>query len=282
MSRYVKIFSSHLILLVTCQFYDCINKVEDIIPIAGSRTMEPIIKNTAAAFTKNQNMNVGITANGSMEGFDFLIRGKSEIADSSVRMPYDRLLEARKRGIAIKEFLIAYDVIVPIVHPANSLDNLFLGQYADIYTGLLRDWKDVGGSPGKISVVDRDESSGTKLILQNRFFESRNVLEGKIIQHSNSDVVLYVAKNKDSIGYISMSSYIKKVKPVMINGFRATPENVVKGYYPLYRELYLYVNERSYKGVIKAYIDFILSKKGQDIIQTGGFIPVALMKKIVK
>ena len=282
MNRYQKLFSSYIIVLVTCQFYGCKKEVEDIIPIAGSITMEPIIRSTVAAFTKNQNMNLEITVNGSMEGFVFLIRGKSKIADSSVRMPNDRLLEARKRGISIKEFLIAYDVIVPIVHPANSLDNLFLGQFADIYTGLLRDWKDIGGIPGKISVVDHDESSGTTLIMHDRFFESRNVLEGRIILHSNSDVVLYVAKNKNSIGYISMSSYIKKVKPVMINGFKATSENVVNGYYPLYRELYLYVNERSYSGVIKAYIDFILSKKGQDIIQTSGFIPVALMKKITK
>jgi phosphate transport system substrate-binding protein len=274
------ILSAFSIFLVAPLFCGCTREAEKVIRVAGSKTMVSIIKNTSAAFVKTHNIRIEIDADESVRGFESLIGGSCDIVNSSIRIPAVQLLEAQRKTVAIKEILIAYDMIVPIVHPLNPINNLFLGQFSDIYNGLLRDWKDVGGYAGQILLVDWYDSSDTKLAMHEKFFESGNTIAGRNIQYSGNGIISYISKHKNSIGYISKIEYNKNVKPVLINGVGATPENVANGCYPLYREIYFYINEKFYKGTIKIYIDFVLSKKGQEILQNAGFIPAAFMKKI--
>jgi phosphate transport system substrate-binding protein len=167
-----------------------------------------------------------------------------------------------------------------VVNPANGVENLFVGQMADIYTGLITDWKSVGGSPGKIVVVDRDDVSGTKQYMCDRIFESKNMAAGSVKKNCDSSVVSYVAQNRSAIGYISKIYCNRSVKAVNINGFAATRENVEKGYYPLYRELFLYVNDKSFNGEVRAFIEYMLGSDGQKLLKNSGFIPLSDMSKL--
>ena len=248
------------------------------ITMKGSTTMGPLMKKMVESFGKTSKGKIQLGIVGSLKGLSLLLQGKIDIADSSTRMPVDKLGEAQKKGIIIKEILIGYDIIIPVVHRSNKVRNLFLGQFADMYIGLIRDWKDVDGDPGKIIVVDRFNESGTKLVMSERFFESNTVGGESVTMNCDSNVVTYVADHPHAIGYISKSFAMPSVKAVSINGFGATLENIEKNYYPLYRELYLYMNEKSYKGQVKSFVDYIVSKQGQAILQQNGFIPVDRIK----
>jgi phosphate transport system substrate-binding protein len=251
----------------------CAKDIQDITMI-GSTTMGPVMKQLAKSYDKMNRSRIKVVTTGSLTGLSLLVDGKNDIADSSVKIPAELLWESQKKGMAIREILVGYDIIIPIVHRTNAVGNLFLGQLADIYAGLIRDWKEVGGSSGNIVVVDRIDASGTKLVMSEQFFESTKVVEGSIKINCDSNVVAFVAQHPNAVGYISKSFINSSIKSVDINGFGATIDNVEKKYYPLYRELYVYVDEKSFKGQIKSFIELLLSTKGQKILQQYGFIPV--------
>jgi phosphate transport system substrate-binding protein len=256
----------------------CGSGIKDV-TLKGSTTMGPLMNKMAESFNQSSKGKVQVGVVGSLKGISLLLEGKNDIVDSSVKIPADKLWEAQKKGIMIKEILMGYDIIIPIIHRSNNVGNLFLGQFADMYIGLIRDWSEVGGASGKIIVVDRFSDSGTKVVMSERFFESSTVSGENVVLNCDSKVVAFVAEHPNAIGYISKSYATPNIKAVNINGFSATIENVEKNYYPLYRELYLYTNEKSYAGQIKSFIDFVLSKNGQDILQQNGFIPVGHLKK---
>lgn len=249
------------------------------ITINGSVTMGPLMTKLVESYSQATGKDLKVTENGSLKGILLLLEGKSDIAVSSVKIHAPQVWEAQKKGIAVKEIPVGYDIIIPIVHRSNRINNLFQGQMADMYRGLIRDWKDAGGSPGKIIVVDRNPESGTKLVMDEIFFELTSVVEGSEKKNCDKDVITYVSQHPGAIGYISQSNMNASVKAVKINGANSMMENVEKNVYPLCRELYLYVNEKAYAGAIKSFIEFVLSKKGQDILKQNGFIPRARLQK---
>jgi phosphate transport system substrate-binding protein len=280
---YIKIhFFPFLFMALLIVSYGCVKGKEEVISVNGSKTMGPFITSASELYEKSNKVKISITSAGSLKGFEYFIKGKCDIVDSSVKIPTATLWEAQKKGIIIKEFLIGYDILVPIAHPSNTVRNLFQGQLGDMYMGLIKDWNDAGGIKGKIVVVDRDEQSGTRLVMNERFFETTKVVEGSVKKSTDAGVIDYVSKHRDAVGYISNSMMTSRVKAITINGFSATKDNVEKGYYPLYRELYLYTNEKSYKGNIKIFIDLIMGKQGQKLIEKAGFIPVTTMLKPAK
>jgi phosphate transport system substrate-binding protein len=266
------------IILSVSMLAGCGSGLKDV-TLKGSTTMGPLMKVMAESFNNSSKGKIQVGIVGSLKGISLLLDGKNDIADSSVKIPADKLWEAQKKGFSIKEILLGYDILIPIVHRSNHVDNLFLGQLADMYIGLIRDWKDVGGASGKIIVVDRFIDSGTKVVMSEKFFESNTVGGENVVMSCDSNVISFVAEHPNAIGYISKSFATPNVKAVNINGFSATVENVEKNYYPLYRELYLYLNETSYTGQIKSFIEFILSNKGQDILRQHGFLPISRLKK---
>jgi phosphate transport system substrate-binding protein len=281
MTQKVKVLTLCLMMIALIS-HGCGKKNEKIVQISGSRTMGPLLTTLAESYQKSHGATIAIQSPGSLKGISSLIEGTCDIAASSVKMPAQQVWEAQKKGLVLKEFIIAHDIITPVVHPSNMLKNLFLGQLSDMYTGLIKDWKNVEGKPGAIIVVDRDDYSGTRLLMNERFFEATTIVAGSIKKKSDIDVISYVAKHPTSVGYVSKRSCDKSVKAININGFSATMENIEKGYYPLHRELYIYVNEKSFAGDVKSFIDFCMDKSGQNLIEKSGFIPVTRMTKPVK
>lgn len=244
------------------------------ITIAGSVTAEAVMNTAADEFGKKQKALIRYIPAGSLPGIKKLLEGKCEMAVSSMKMPNNLLWDAQKKGILIKEFIVAYDVIVIIVNKSNSAGSLFMGQISDMYTGLLNDWESAAGYKGAITPVERDENSGTRNVMHNQFFESLNVSNAGITIKSDKAVVSYVSSHKNAIGYISRTFLDNSVKVIKIHGFDPSDVNTISGYYPLRREVYVYIKEKAFKGFPRAFIEMILSKKGQGIIKKAGFISV--------
>ena len=150
------------VLLVTLTFTGCSKKTECVIVIEGSTSACPVMKIIADRYISKNDVAFDIHCNGSKKGISGLIKEECNIAASSSKISSRVLDSAGSKGIKIKEFVFAYDIIIPIVNLSNPIENLSLEQLKSIYEGSIQNWIEVGGKPGKIMVVTRDDSSGTR------------------------------------------------------------------------------------------------------------------------
>ena len=234
--------------------------------IHGSTTMEPILKQIAEEYLKNNDVNLTIKGIGSESGIKSLLKKSCDIAVTSREISPKEKRDLKKKGLILKEFLIGYDAIVPIIHPKNPLKGLFLGQIGDIYKGFITDWKEFDSTPGKIEPVKRDALSGTNRFWQTRVMSSDPYKNDVIEKKSNSEILAYVAHHKNAIGYISKSFVNNEVKVLIVNNRPATVERILNKQYPIVRKLYIYGREESIKESVKSFIVYILSGKGKKIL----------------
>jgi phosphate transport system substrate-binding protein len=161
---------------------------------------------------------------------------------------------------------IAQDGIALVVHPQNTVGGLTLPQARDIFFGRILDWEEMGGTPGEIAVVSREDGSGTREAFEEMVMEEKRVTLTAIVMPSSEAVVEYVARHPTAIGYVSMSYLSPQVKALPIEGVSPTPEDAQSGAYPLTRPLYLLTGQEP-TGEAKAFIGFILSPAGQAIVE---------------
>ena len=272
----MKRFAWSIIILICFAwiFISCSKKDVKVVKIAGSTTIEPIARKAADILYKRKNISLEILANGSHKGIDLLNNGLCDIAESSVRISDHEKGLAAAKGVVIQEFAIAQDLIVPIVHKENTINDLSIGDLRDIYTGRERSWKGYGWNKETILPVCRGKLSGTGEIWNMVVLKSHSLSSSVIVKNSNSSVLAYVSENKGAIGYISYGFINSDVKTLSINGVKA---NISKGTdidYPLVRKLYLYGNGSTMTDAARSFIVFLLSNEGQKIISQEGFIPL--------
>ncbi|MCI0662397.1 MAG: substrate-binding domain-containing protein, partial [Acidobacteria bacterium] len=125
--------------------------------IVGSTTLLPIAEKAVDAFQKRKpGIKITLTGGGSQIGINALVDGLSDIAMSSRELKQEEKEKLQKKRTEAKGRIVAWDGIVPIVHPSNPVKNLTIAQLKDIYTGKVTDWQEVGGKKGAIVVVSRD------------------------------------------------------------------------------------------------------------------------------
>ena len=224
------------------------------------------------------NAEINIEPGGSKKGIEVLLSGKCDMAMCSAPISAEMLAHAEAKGIQIKGFSFASDMIVPIVHPSNPINNLSLRQLGKIYQGAIESWPIVGGRGLFIDVVARTASSGTGEVWKRVVLGPNRLKTGGIVRNSNSGVLAYVAEHPEAVGYISFSILNYEVKPLSINGVSPTVENAKQRNYPISRQLYLYVDQKALSHRLKSLIVFILSEKGQQLAKESGFIPRDLLK----
>ncbi len=236
------------------------------IRIDGSTTVLPIAQKAAEVFMKkNSGIKVYVSGSGSGTGIKALIDGTTNIATSSREAKEKEIDSAKTRNIVLTGHKIALDGIVPVVHPSMKINDLTLEQLRDIYNGKIKSWKELGGPDRPISVVSRDTSSGTYEVWEEKVLKGDKVRADALLVASNGQAVQTVAKNKFAIGYIGIGYLDKSVKPVMVNGKTASPKTVRDGSWPIARPLFMYTNGKP-SGVIGKFIDFVLSKEGQKVV----------------
>jgi phosphate transport system substrate-binding protein len=279
MHALTSVISAVLIALLCMGPSGCSKKKPPKIRIAGSTTILPFIKLVSEHYSGKGEIEILADASGSLKGVEALIARECDVAMCSSPIPPDIQAGAASRGIQIKGFPFAYDMIVPVVHPSNPVDNLSLDQLAAIYQGTVDSWDAVGGSPGKIDVVARAPSSGTREVWKQAVLKSTPGKEGWTIQDSNSGVLAYVAENPGAIGYISMAILNHEVKALSVDGVAPTIDNAKAGRYPISRELVLYVDDTDLSYPVKSLIVFVLSRHGQQLVRESAFIPQDVLKQ---
>jgi phosphate transport system substrate-binding protein len=182
--------------------------------------------------------------------------------------------QGKASGRKIKEIVVSYDMIVPIVHPSNKVKNLTVDQLKGIFDGSITNWKQVGGDDMNIVVVSRDSSSGTFEYWHESVMKKTDVRKDALMQASSGAIMNTVSNNKKAIGYDGFGYVDKTVKGLDVNGIKANLKNGKSGKYPISRKLYMYVDENNYSPEAKAFVNYLLSKEGQKKVSEAGFIPL--------
>ncbi|HUU41715.1 MAG TPA: PstS family phosphate ABC transporter substrate-binding protein [Desulfatiglandales bacterium] len=245
------------------------------ITINGSTTVLPIAQKVAEAYMKgNPDVRISLSGGGSGNGIKALIDGSTDIANSSRFIKDKEVVLANEKGKYPVPFAIAYDCIVPVVHPTNTVTNLNMDQLKALYKGEIKNWKDVGGPDREAVVISRDTSSGTYEVWEEKVMEKERVYPGALLQASSGAVVQAVSKNKNAIGYIGLGYMNASVKALRVDGIEGSKETTLNGTYPISRPLYMFTNGWP-KGDTLNFINYVSHpQKGQKYVAAAGFVPL--------
>jgi phosphate transport system substrate-binding protein len=268
-----KIFAVSILAIAMC--FTTSSVLAGNINIKGSTTVLPIAQKVAEAFMKQHpDVKISISGGGSGNGIKALIDASTDIADSSRFIKPNEVDLAVKNGQYPVPFAVAYDCIVPVVHPSNPLTNITMEQLKAIYKGEIRNWKEMGGPDRPIVVISRDTSSGTYEVWLEKVLKEERVFPGALLQASNGAIVQAVSNNKNAIGYIGLGYVDKSVKDLTVNQLRGSVETTLNGTYPISRPLYMFTPGWPSGDTLK-FINFVLHpEKGQKYVAQAGFVPL--------
>ena len=234
--------------------------------VAGSTSVEPFAEVLAEDYMEHHGKEkIFIQGGGSSAGIQAVRTGAAQVGMSS------RLLTPQEQDLLA--FPIAYDAIAVIVHPANPLRNLTLDQIRKIFSGQVRRWEEVGGKNAAITLVSREEGSGTREAFQHLLMGKSEISLRALVQDSNGAIRQVVSDDPNSIGYISLGLVNEKVKAVGIEGVEATIENIRLKTYKVVRP-FLFVFKSEPQDTAKRFLDFVLSETGQKLLVQEGLVSV--------
>jgi phosphate transport system substrate-binding protein len=249
------------------------------IVIKGSTTVLPIAQAALEAYMKkNPGVQISLSGGGSGEGIKALIDKTTDIATSSREIKKEEITLAETKGVKPVTHVVAYDAIIPVVHPKNKVTNLSIDQLSQIYQGKITNWKEVGGTDLQIVVISRDSSSGTFESWDHFIMKKAKVTPKAQMLASNGAIVTAVSKNRYAIGYLGMGYVNKSLKSLPVDGVKASVETALSKKYPLSRELYMYTDGEP-TGEVAKFIAFVKSADGQKIVAKEGFVPLVISKK---
>ena len=240
--------------------------------IAGSTSVQPLSEAMSEVYMEeNPDVTVEVQGGGSGQGIKSIEDGIADIGSLSREVGED------EKGSISEEYVIAKDGVAVIVNADVNVDDLSLEQIKGIYTGEITNWSEVGGDDAEITVVSREEGSGTRgaftEITGVTVDDVDNTTKDALVQPSTGAVKETVSTTPNSIGYVSLGSLDDSVKVLTVEGVEATSENVVSGDYKIQRP-FVYVVGSEVSETAQAFIDFAMSDEGQKIVEENDFIPV--------
>ncbi|MBN1949546.1 MAG: PstS family phosphate ABC transporter substrate-binding protein [Candidatus Cloacimonetes bacterium] len=244
------------------------------ITIAGSTTVLPIAQATAEIFMDSHpEINISVRGGGSSVGIASIIAGTADIGDASRHISTKEIAQARENGINPYENIVANDGIAIILNKNNPINDLSLSQLQSIYTGKIQNWKELGGPSLPIVLISRDVSSGTFEVFNSIVLSGAKAAESALMLASNNAVATTVKDTPGAIGYAGLGYVTDAIKAIKVNGVMPAKQTIQSKEYPISRTLHMYTNGAP-KGIVKTYIDFILSPEGQALVEEQGFISV--------
>jgi phosphate transport system substrate-binding protein len=234
--------------------------------IAGSTSVQPFAEKLAEIYMhRHPGARVDVQGGGSSAGIYAATHGAADLGASS-----RELLGPEKK---LLEIPIAFDGIAVIVHPSNPLTNITLEQIRQIFVGAVTNWGALGLPPHGIDLITREEGSGTREAFEHLVMGKEEITPAALVQDSNGSVREIVAGDPYSLAYISAGLVNRQVKALAIDGVRPTRENIKNHSYKLVRRFLLVARVKP-AGSCKAFVDFVLSPRGQKILEKEGLVGV--------
>jgi phosphate transport system substrate-binding protein len=234
----------------------------------------------------HRDVRISVTGGGSGTGIASLINGTVDLANASRQIKEEEIADAQANGIEPVEHIIARDAIAVIVNPENPVSQLTLKQISDIYSGEISNWSEVGGEDRPIVRLSRETNSGTHVyfletVLRLGSSEDKTLFSmDTLLLPSSEGIIAEVRQNPNAIGYDGLGYVPKDLKMIAIaeqeGGAYVLPSiaTVNDKTYPIARDLYMYTDGEP-SGIVKEYLDWILSPEAQEIVAELGFVPAS-------
>jgi phosphate transport system substrate-binding protein len=253
------------------------------ITVKGSDTLLVLAQKWAETYMgSHADVKISVSGGGTGTGFAALQNQTTDLCDASRKIKPEEQRKCQavfENGKRPTEYKVALDGLSVYVNPENSLKELSLAQVSDIFTGKIKNWKDVGGPDAPITVYSRENSSGTYEFFKEHVLKGKDFAASAQTMPGTAAIVQAVVKDKNSIGY-GGAAYGGGSKLLAIKktddspAISPTEETVMNGSYPIWRHLYVYVNPAQDKGEIAAYLNWIRSDDGQKYVKDVGYYPL--------
>ena len=274
MNRVIVIFSLFAILilfpagLVQASGLDAFSGLSGTLDIAGGTAHIPVMKEAAKRIMQaNPDIRITVAGGGSGAGVQKVGEGLAQIGNTGRALKEG---EIEKYGLVSWPFAI--DGVAAVVNPANPVTALSKEQLSKIYSGEIANWKDVGGSDAAISLYIREDGSGTRETFESLAISEIALSAKSNVVNSNGAMKTAVAQDKNAIGYVGIGHLDDSIKALALDGMTPSQENAKNGSYKITRLLYMNTKGQP-EGLVKAFIDYIYSSEGDEIIAKAGYIP---------
>ncbi len=280
-----------LLLLAACESAVVATPVPTTITIAGATAMRRVLADLAAAFNRQHPDVLFVIRGGGSTVGEELVRGRAVDLGASTLFPpqqgTDGAAAVPVPADPLVRVPIGLDGLAVVVHPSNSIAELSLVQLRDVFAGRLLDWRALGSDAGEIQLVSREDGSGSRILFETRVMGDARVALTAVVMPTSQDVVDYVAKNPQAVGYVSRAEVAEwiaedaapasaaapassaasspPVKVLAVEGKLPTRAAVHSQEYALTEPLYL-ISYGQPTGRIRQFIDFVLSPAGQAIV----------------
>jgi phosphate transport system substrate-binding protein len=245
------------------------------ITVSGSSAMQPLVAAAAEQFmNENPDVDVQVQAGGSGTGLSQVSEGSVDIGNSDV-------FAEEKEGIPADELVdhkVAVVGMTAAVNPEVGIKDISKEDLKKVFTGEIKNWKELGGKDQKIVLVNRPDSSGTRDTFVKYGLDGETPAEG-VTEDSSNTVKKIISETEGAVGYLAFSYFTDDtVTPLSVDGVKATDENVQKGEFPIWAYQHSYTKGEA-EGVAKEFLDYMMGEEFQkSVLKDQGYIPAIDMK----
>lgn len=238
------------------------------ISLAGSTSMEKLCEAMSESFmADNQGITVTVEYVGSGAGIESLSKGSVDIGNSS------RNLKPEELSNGCVENVVALDGIAVIVDKNNGVTDISSENLKNLYTGEIKNWKELGGADEAVVVIGREAGSGTRDAFE-ELLELKDKCDYAQQLDSTGAVLAKVASTPGAIGYVSLDVVDDSVVSVSIDSVEANEQNILAGKYLLSRPFVMATkgDVSSQNELVQKWFEYVNSEKGKEIIKKVGLI----------
>ena len=249
---------------------------QDTVAIRGSNTIgEELAPRLIAEYQKDhKDTKFNLEFKGSGYGIGALMGGYCDLAGSSKPVSKEQEEIAQLRGVTFKEYVIGSYAVSVLVNAANPISNLTSNQVQALFTGKVKNWKDVGGPDAPVHLYVRDPVSGTYLGFKELAMANQDYAEHEQFFTNYTGIAEAVAKDPNGIGYAGIvTSPTAGTKTVTIDGIAPSAETVNAKKYSYARTLRFYTDGPKESAATKNFLTFVLSPDGQKVLTQMGYAP---------
>jgi len=247
---------------------------QETITAVGSSAAQPLVELAGEEFTKN-NPNEYVNVQGGGTG-----TGLSQIQQGAVNIGNSDLYAEQKSDIDASHLVdhrIAAVGMVPVVNKDVKVESLTLKQLRQIFSGQVKNWKQVGGQDLPITIINRADGSGTRSSFESDVMNGTPFVRSQ--EQDSSGMVRQIVYNTEgAISYLAMPYLNDTVKTVNVNGVKPTVENIQNNKWKIWSYEHLYTNGKP-TGMTKKFLDFIMTENIQtSVVRKMNYVPINEMK----
>ena len=253
-------------MLVACTLTGC-GDTKEVVATDGSTSMNKVIGALGEAFEADNGITVTYNATGSGAGIQAVQEGRCDIGLAS------RNLKDEEKSKGLEGTVLAYDGIAVIVNPNNPVSDLDIETIAKIYTGEIKNWKEIGGNDAEIVLIGREAGSGTRDGFED-ITDTKDKCKYRQELTSTGDVITTVSSNPGAIGYASLASIKDTVKALTVDGVAPSESTIKDGSYVVQRPFVLVTKkDTALSESAQKFFDYITSEAANEIISAAGVVP---------